>query len=149
MMYSLLGAVTFSTYTVMGKKSIQKIGIMAQTSISFLMGSAVLLVVILAMGKPVVAGVGENIILVMYISIFVTGVGYWAFFQAIKYSDATTGSVAFFIKPAIAPIFAVIILREILLWNTFLGIILILIASYINLRENRKESLKNAKNHHG
>lgn len=148
MAYSLLGALTFSAYTVMAKKSIKKIGIMAQTSISFILGSAVLLVIILFMGRPVVAGVADNLLLVMYISIFVTGMGYWAFFQAIKYSDATTGSVAFFIKPAIAPIFAVIALRETILWNTFLGILLILGASYINLRENKKGSLQSAKNHH-
>ncbi len=146
MTYSFLGAISFSAYTVMGKKSIRKIGIMAQTSISFLMGSAILLIIIIALGKPVIAGVGENVLLVVYISLFVTGMGYWAFFQAIKYSDATTGSVAFFIKPAIAPAFAVIILGETLLWSTFLGILLILVASYINLRENKKGSLQNAKN---
>ncbi|MEG0156949.1 MAG: DMT family transporter, partial [Anaerovoracaceae bacterium] len=81
-----------------------------------------------------------------YIGIFVTGLGYWCFFQAIKYSDASTGSVAFFIKPAIAPVIAVVILHEQLLWNTLLGIALILVASYINLRENRNEQLNGTRN---
>lgn len=138
--YMLIAAVTFSIYTVMGKKSVAKLGVMAQTSISFLLGSAVLLIIIIAMGKPVLQGVWTNKLLVMYIGIFVTGMGYWSYFQAIKRSDASTGSVAFFIKPAIAPVIAVIILHESLLWNTIAGIALILVASFMNLRENRKIS---------
>ncbi|MEA4922214.1 MAG: DMT family transporter [Eubacteriaceae bacterium] len=136
----LIAAVTFSIYTVMGKKSVIKLGVMAQTSISFLLGSAVLLVIIIGMGRPVTAGIVDNIWLVLYIGIFVTGMGYWSYFQAIKKSDAGTGSIAFFIKPAIAPVIAVVILHENLMWNTIAGIILILIGSFINLRENKKAS---------
>ncbi|MEG0391188.1 MAG: DMT family transporter [Anaerovoracaceae bacterium] len=144
--FTLFASLTFSIYTVMGKKSIEKLGIMVQTGISFIFGSVVLLVIILAMDKPVMEGVSDNLLLVAYIGIFVTGLGYWCFFQAIKYSDASTGSVAFFIKPAIAPVIAVVILHEQLLWNTLLGIALILVASYINLRENRNEQLNGTRN---
>ncbi len=134
----LLSAITFSIYTVMGKRSTQKTGTLVQTAFSFLMGSAVLLVMILGMGRPVMAGVTDHIWLVLYIGIFVTGVGYWSYFQAIKKSDASTGSIAFLIKPAIAPVMAVLILHEIMLWNTVLGIILVLSGSILNLRENKR-----------
>ena len=83
--------------------SAQKLGIMAQTSISFILGSIVLLIMMLIMGKPVIAGVADNLPLVAYISLFVTGLGYFSYFMAIKCSDAATGSLAFFLKPAIAP----------------------------------------------
>lgn len=142
MMFSVTGALAFSIYTVMGKRTIGKFGNMVQTGFSLILGSAVLLIIILAADKPVIKNVVENLPVVLYVSVFVTGLGYWAFFQAIKYSDATTGSVAFFIKPAIAPVFAVIILGDHILWNTLVGIGLILIASYINLRESRKGSLR-------
>ena len=89
---------------------------------------------ILLSGKPVVAGVGDNILLVMYTSIFITGIGYWSYFKAIKLSDAATGSLAFLLKPAIAPVIAVIFLRENILWNTVVGILLILFASGLNFR---------------
>ncbi|MFQ8602313.1 MAG: DMT family transporter [Anaerovoracaceae bacterium] len=138
--YMLLAAVFFGAYTVAGKVSVQKMGTMAQTSISFILGSAVLLVIMLASGKPVVSGISDNLPLVMYISIFVTGLGYFSYFMAIKMSDAATGSLAFFLKPAIAPVMAVIFLKETILWNTYLGIALILAASYMNIKYQRKDN---------
>lgn len=138
--FMLLAAVTFGMYTVAGKVSVSKMGIMAQTSISFLLGSIVLLMMILFMGRPVVSGVVENLPLVLYVGIFVTGLGYFSYFMAIKLSDASTGSLSFFLKPAIAPVMAVIFLKETILWNTYVGIILILFASYMNIRYQRKDN---------
>ena len=137
--YMLLAAITFGGYTVAGKVSVKKIGLMAQTSISFILGSLVLLVVIAVMGRPVLAGVAEQLPLVLYVGIFVTGLGYFSYFKAIKMSDASTGSLAFFLKPAIAPVIAVIVLRETILWNTYTGIILILAASYLNIKFSKKD----------
>ena len=74
------------------------------------------------------AGVGDNILLVLYVGIFVTGLGYFCYFMAIKASDASTGSLAFFLKPAIAPVMAVIFMQETILWNTYVGLDLILAA---------------------
>ena len=136
--YMLLAAVFFGAYTVAGKVSVQKMGIMAQTSISFILGSLILFIIILITGKPVVAGVTDSFILVLYVGIFVTGLGYYSYFMAIKNSDAATGSLAFFLKPAIAPVMAVIFLKETILWNTYIGIGLILAASYMNIRYQRK-----------
>lgn len=138
--YMLLAAIFFGAYTVAGKVSVQKMGIMAQTSISFILGSLILLIIILITGKPVIEGVTDNIILVMYVGIFVTGMGYFSYFMAIKKSDAATGSLAFFIKPAIAPVMAVIFLKETILWNTYIGIGLILAASYMNIRYQRQSN---------
>ena len=139
MVLMLLAALFFGLYTVAGKISVQKMGIMAQTSISFILGALVLLVVMLFMGRPVIDGIAENWVIVGYISIFVTGLGYFSYFTAIRLSDATTGSIAFFLKPAIAPFMAVIFLNESILWNTYVGIILILIGSWLNIRGKRKE----------
>ena len=144
--FMLLAAFFFGWYTVAGKLSVKKMGLMAQTSFSFIMGSLVLLVVILVMGRPVFAGVAENWMAVAYVSIFVTGLGYFCYFKAIKYSDATTGSIAFFLKPAIAPVIAVIILHEHIMWNTYIGIGLFLLASYMNIRGKKKEARINEKN---
>jgi drug/metabolite transporter (DMT)-like permease len=144
--FMLLAAVFFGWYTVAGKISVKKMGIMAQTSFSFIMGSLVLLVVIIIMGRPVFEGVTENWIAVAYVSIFVTGLGYFCYFKAIRHSDATTGSIAFFLKPAIAPVIAVIILHEHIMWNTYIGIGLFLMASYMNIRGKRKEASLNEQN---
>lgn len=143
----LLAALFFGLYTVAGKISVQKMGIMAQTSISFIFGSAVLLAIMVFMHKPITAGIADNWILVAYVSIFVTGLGYFSYFTAIKLSDATTGSIAFFLKPAIAPVMAVVFLGETILWNTYIGICLILIASWLNIRAKRNEVRMNGTDH--
>ncbi len=135
----LIGAAAFGLYTVMGKKATDQVGIFVQTSFSFIEGSIVLAVINLIIGRPIIAGINmDNILPVLYVSVFVTGLGYLFYFIAIKYSNAVTGSVTFFIKPAIAPILAVLILHESIYWNSIVGIILVLIASFVNLRENKK-----------
>lgn len=135
----LIGAAAFGLYTVIGKKATDQVGIFVQTSFSFIEGSIVLAVINLIIGKPIIAGINmDNILPVLYVSVFVTGLGYLFYFIAIKYSNAVTGSVTFFIKPAIAPILAVLILHESIYWNSIVGIILVLIASFVNLRENKK-----------
>ncbi|QIB69184.1 DMT family transporter [Aminipila butyrica] len=137
--FILIAAVTFGLYTVVGKKSIQKLGILVQTSISFLLGALVLLAVMVMLDRPVIQGVRSNLILVLYIAVFVTGLGYYFYFNAIKLSDAATGSIAFFIKPAISPVIAVLVLGDHLLWNTYVGIGLILAASYLNIHYKKIE----------
>lgn len=129
----ILAAAIFGLYSVAGKIKIEKIGLITQTSLSFILGSLVLLLMMIFMGRPVFTGIVENVWIVLYISVFVTGFGYYFYFMAIKESDATTASIAFFIKPAIAPVFAVLLLKDILLWNTYVGIGLILAASFISL----------------
>lgn len=132
---ALVAASTFGAYTVMGKRTVGRIGSLAQTSVSFLIGSAVLLVIMLFTDRPIVAGVMDNWLLVAYIGIVVTGVGYICYFTAIRYSDATTGAIAFYIKPAIAPVLAVIFLGEHVYWNTVVGVLLLIGASVLILRD--------------
>ena len=136
----LLAAFFFGAYTVAGKALVSRMGLMAQTSFSFLIGSAILLVVILVMGRPVLEAVPENLPIVLYVGIIVTGLGYFCYFKAIALSDAATGSFAFFLKPAIAPVLARIILKETILWNTVVGILLILVASLLNIMSQKKWS---------
>jgi drug/metabolite transporter (DMT)-like permease len=135
MSFSLLAALFFSIYSIMGKHSIKRLGPFVQTSFSFFLGSAVLLIIILMMGKPVLTGVLDEWQLVLYVGFFVTGLGYLFYFLAMRGSNATTASVAFFIKPVIAPIMAAIILSEAILWNTYLGIAFILVASYVQMTD--------------
>ena len=132
----VLGAsITFGAYTVMGKRSLARIGTFTQTCISFIMGSAVLLAITALSGRPVFSGMTESPLLLAYIGIIVTGFGYLIYFIGIKHSDATTGSLTFFVKPAIAPVLAVIILHENIMWNTIVGIMLLLSASFISIHD--------------
>ena len=140
MVLMLLAAFFFGAYTVAGKALVSRMGLMAQTSFSFLIGSLILLGIILFMGRPVLAGVPDNLPIILYVGIMVTGLGYFCYFKSIAMSDAATGSFAFFLKPAIAPVLARIILGETILWNTVAGIVLILIASLLNIMGQKKRS---------
>ena len=48
----------------------------------------------------------------MYLSFLTTGVGYLTYFIGLSIVGASKGSMVFFLKPVLASIFAVIILKE-------------------------------------
>lgn len=130
--------ITFAVYTVLSKKSVAKYGAMTQCSISFILGSCILLCILIILRKPVTATVEENLPMILYNGIGIIGLGYYCFFSIMKETDVSTASIIFFIKTGIAPIIAVIVLGEEILWNTVVGIVIILTASFTSLRRNKK-----------
>jgi drug/metabolite transporter (DMT)-like permease len=85
--------------------------------------------------RPIVQGINlQNIGLVLYAAIIVTGLGYLFYFLAIDASNAITGSVTFLLKPVIAPLAAFLVLQEKPGPMGLLGIGLVLAASIINLK---------------
>lgn len=140
--YSIIAAVTFGLYSAMGRTSVRRLRGITQTSFSFLFGSVVMVPILLVMDRPIIAGISsENILMILYIGIMITGLGYLFYFLAMEASDAATASIVFFVKPALAPIFAVIILHEAVGINGVIGILLIFAGSYINLREQKKKKI--------
>jgi drug/metabolite transporter (DMT)-like permease len=140
--YTILAAITFGLYSAMGRTSVRRLRGITQTSISFLFGSIVMVPILLIMNRPILAGIStDNIWMVLYIGIMITGLGYLFYFLAMEVSDAATASIVFFVKPALAPIFAVIALHEVIGVNGYIGILLIFIGSYINLREQKSRKL--------
>lgn len=134
MLFSLIAAATFGLYSATGKKRIRRLGGLTQTSISFLLGSATLFILLLILKKPIFSGITtENIWVVIYVGIAVTGLGYLYYFLAMEKSNATMASLVFFVKPGIAPIIAVIVLKETITLIMIVGIILIFIGSYMTL----------------
>lgn len=134
LIFSAISAVTFALYTTLGKLRIQKLGGMIQNSFSFLIASAVELVLLIARGEPVVNGITTNTVpVVLYAGIVVTGIGYFAYLKAIELAGPSNASIAFFIKPVIAVVLAGIILHEQITWNIVLGVVLILAGSVVNM----------------
>ncbi len=142
----MLSALVFGFYTVLEKGSIKRYGLITQMCVSFLLGSAVMLAVVLATGRPVVAGLAENLPIMIYVTVAVTTVAYLFYFKAINLSDASTASVTFMIKPCIAPFIAVVVLGDSILWNTYVGIVLILAASYLNMNNEKLLAGRAARN---
>jgi Permeases of the drug/metabolite transporter (DMT) superfamily len=138
--YTILAALTFGLYSAMGRTSVRRLRGITQTSFSFVFGSIIMIPILLIMHRPILDGVSaNNILMILYLGIMITGLGYLFYFLAMEISDAATASIVFFVKPALAPVFAVITLHEVIGLNGYIGILLIFVGSYINLREQKSK----------
>lgn len=150
--FSALATVTFALYAVLGARPSARCSGLVVTCGSFLFAGLemMLLILISHVGAvaelltanglelfariPVFSGYSlRNILTVLYICVCVTGGGYACYFMAIEATSALTASLVFFFKPALAPILAFILLGEPVPWNMVVGIILILLGSFISL----------------
>lgn len=157
--FSLLSAATFALYGVIGKKRSHRYGGVVQSCFCFLTGSFEMLAIIMISrigfvssyltgsgfknfaSIPLFKGVTlGSLPALIYIGIFVTGLGYTFYFLAIEYTSAVTGSLIFYIKPALAPVLALLILKEYIAPNTLFGIIIIIASSCISFIFNNKIS---------
>ena len=135
-------AVAFSLYTVLSKKLMKQIDGAVQTGFSFFLGSMVLLLVlVLYMDvNPIEYITGSEIWILLYLGIGVTGIGYWSYFRALRKSSATTASLAFFIKPILAPFAAFFIVGAELSWEMGAALIFVVAGSYLAAySEKRRE----------
>ena len=160
--FIMISSITFALYGVISSTKSKKLGGVVLTCFTFLMGSFEMLVLILITklnfisnffstnglkefsNIPVFQGITiYTIPMLAYISICVTGLGYTFYILAMEETSASTASIVFFIKPALAPILALIILKEAIALNTIIGIIFIIIGSLINFKAMSKLSKPN------
>lgn len=156
-MIALFSAITFALYSVMVKYNQMTsayVGLIP-TVYTFLFGSAELLLIIAlthfspavkvlsAIGLsdyvaiPIFQGISlEGLPLLIYISVFVSGIGYAAYALAIAYASVTVASVTFFVKPVLAPIMAYLILLEVQPLLALLGIMVLSLCSTVIVTEN-------------
>ncbi|HCB99918.1 MAG TPA: EamA family transporter [Ruminococcaceae bacterium] len=146
--FLILSTITFAFYSVIGRKRSSKFGGLALTCFSFLFGSIELLILILITNIPVVArffsltnlklfssipiiqGINlHSLPALLFAGILVTGIGYTTYFLSIEATSNITASIAFFIKPALAPILAFIFINESLTLTMIVGISLIIIGA--------------------
>ena len=149
--FSLIAAITFALYNVIGRTRSDRYGGITLTCFSFLLGCAELAVLISITYIPAVSqmfsGSGLSVFAsiplfaginlsslpgLLYVGIFVTGLGYTFYFMAMEETSAATASLVFYLKPVLAPIFALAVLGEPITSNMIIGIILIIIGSFIS-----------------
>ncbi len=131
---TLLAAAAFGLYTAMGKKRLARIGGMAQNALTFLFGDVALLIVMLLTGIPVVQGITlQSLPVMLYLGIVVTAAGYYFFVKAIALAGPSNASIAFFIKPVLAPLVALVLLGEPITVNFVIGVVFILLGSYLKM----------------
>jgi len=136
----LLSAITFSIYTVLAKKYMTKVSGVIQTGISFFSGSAILLIILLLCGIKVTDGIdSSNILLFLYVAIFVTGVGYAAYFAAMKAGGAQLAAISFMVKPILTP-FATFFINGIVPGaKVIIALILVVIGLYMAGKKERSK----------
>ena len=149
---ALLSAILFALYGVCGKKPSNEYGGLTTTCFSFLWGASEMILAALVTHIPAVSGALVNagfanfaaipffsgysiqaLPSLIYVCIGVTGIGFACYFMAIEKSSASTASLVFVFKAALAPVLAFLILGEQIPANKLLGILLILLGSVINL----------------
>lgn len=159
MVLIFLSAGFFALYGVVSTKQSSRYGGIVCSCFSFLIGSAEMLILILISKIPTVASALTqaglksfanipivrgitltNIPSLIFIGVFITGLGYSFYFLAMEKTSVATSSIVFYLKPALAPILSLIILKEALGINTLIGIGLILLSSFITLLFNSIKS---------
>ncbi|NTW70932.1 MAG: EamA family transporter [Eubacteriaceae bacterium] len=156
-LFAFLASFTFAIYSVMIKSRNKKYGGIVLTSFSFIMGSIELFILILVTRIEYVShwltfsGLGtfanipifDGITLflipsLIYIGVFVTGLGYMFYFLAMEETSASMASLVFLIKPALSPVMAFFILQESITANIAIGILIIMVGSGIMFISNNQ-----------
>lgn len=145
--YAVFAALSFSLYTVLSKKFMKKFGGIIQTSFGFLLGSLVLLVFLFVMGGAtgdaayaiMPSVVNTSVVLnLVYLGVFVTGLGYLFYFKAMEHGGAIMASFAFFIKPILTPFVTLFVNGIVPSWNVYAAVLCIALASYFaTYRKNK------------
>lgn len=164
----LVSTLLFALYGVLGKRECEKVGGLTVTCFSFIFGAIELMAFALithitpvadfftAQNLQIFANIpffsgysAQNILIVLFVYIGVTGIGYASYFKAMEVTSANEASLVFFFKPALAPLLALVILHEIIPVNMIIGIIFILAGSMcsilpklLNIKKDEIEELE-------
>ncbi len=125
---TVLSALAFGLYTVVGKRISGRIGSLRMNGYAFLTGSLMLVPFLIATGRPLFAFDASVLPHVAYLSIFMTGIAYLAYFRGLGILGAGKGSLVFFLKPVFATAFAIVLLGESIDASVIGGMALIIVA---------------------
>lgn len=145
---AIVSAVLFALYGVIGKKQTPRVGGIAVTCLCSLFGSVELFALLLFghtkigaaffsalhlslfVDVPILSGIPLSAIpWLLYIGAINTGIGFVCHMLAMEKTSAQEASLIFFLKPMLAPLFALLFLREEITVNIWLGIGCFLIGS--------------------
>ncbi|MGE5631105.1 MAG: DMT family transporter [Caulobacteraceae bacterium] len=132
----IIASLTFGLYTVLGKLKTEGISSITMICYSSILGS-IFYIPILLVNKVSLFYIPQGAVLkVAYLSVFLSGIAYITYMEALKILTASKGSMVFFLKPVLASILAVMFLGETLSLKTIIGMILVLIGIFINFSKH-------------
>ena len=139
--YALLSAAAFALYTVLGRKASQLTDAVTINTVSFAAGLAALLPVILLTGRrlspePLAADTGTMAV-TAYLALGVSGLAYITFIRAIGAMGAVAASMVFMLKPAVAALLAMILLKDSHPTVFWAGLALTSLGSYLVIGKRR------------
>ncbi len=133
---ALFSALTFSLYSVLTQRFRSKLGGAVQSCMIFLGGSLVLFVALLLTGEDMVPEFTlQSTAVLCYLGFFVTGLGYWFYFNAIEKGGTIMGSMTFFIKPILTPFVTLLINGIVPGWKIFVAILFVVLGSAFTVKE--------------
>ena len=134
LIFQSVALVTFALFSALGKLRVDRLGGLIQNSFTFLIASVVNLFILLVSKNPVFTGINAHSLpVLLYCGVVVTALGYYSYISAIRLAGPSNASIAFFLKPIIAVTAAALILREPITVNIVIGVVLILVGSFINM----------------
>lgn len=113
LMLMLTAIIIFAVYTVFFKKMTPRYGALPVTAFAGLIGGLCILPIALGFeGFPLPAYGIADWMGIAYLALFGTALAYFLFIYGIGHVEASVGSMAFFLKPFLAALFAWIVLGE-------------------------------------
>ncbi|MDE4542147.1 DMT family transporter [Thermoanaerobacterium sp. R66] len=134
--FLVLSSIMYGVYTVLGKKFTVKYDSVVMNSLSFIIGSLLLIPLLLYNKYPVFNLPLKAIPQMLYLTVFVTGIAYYTYFLGLSNVNTGVGSMVFFAKPILASIIAAIFLSEKITIQLVIGTIVILIGILIVQKDN-------------
>ncbi len=140
-LFALAGSVSFAIFTVLNRKAVKDHRPVIVNIVSFAFGLMFIAVYFLIRGSldfsPEIFDSAARTVRLVYLGIFVTAVGYITFLNAIKTMGPVASSLIFLFKPALATVFALILINERIGMNFYAGLILSAAGSYLILKKNK------------
>ena len=128
----IIASLTFGLYTVLGKLNSEGISSITMICISSIFGSLLYVPILLMNGIPLFYIPKGAFLAILYAGVFLSGVAYITYMEALKILTASKGAMIFFLKPVIASMLAVVFLGESLSLKTVAGMLLVLAGIVIN-----------------
>ncbi|MCQ2522812.1 MAG: DMT family transporter [Lachnospiraceae bacterium] len=142
-----LGMIVFSLYTVLNKPRVKKYGSITCTTLSSIYGAITIIPLLIFTGikdssNPFAFDFQAVWPQFLFVAIFVTGIAYYFYFDALSNLDTAISSMSFFIKPPLASFMCYLLLKEDISINSILGIVIIFIAVFISMKFGANKASK-------
>lgn len=138
--FGIISSLTFGLYTVLGKMKAERISSITMICLSSILGSLLYVPILLWKDIPLFYIPQGAFIKIVYLGVFISGIAYITYMEALKVLTASKGAMVFFLKPVIASMLAMVFLGESLSLKTAAGMLLVLAGVFINFFKINQES---------